>query len=1448
MNNKRNLTIAIILMLLFIGLALCARAEAVDYYSSPTGSGVICSSGTPCSLATGLTKLVSGSTDTLYLKDGTYTGNITVPVSGDASHYITIKAVNDGMAIIDANNASTRAFDSNGKSYINVEGIIFKNSTTDVVRVSGASTYINFRRVSGRSSGATGNNGLFQVYGTSPNHILFEDCLAYGRGRVGFSSYGASYITVRRCYARMSTNPYGEGIGITMYNSSNGLVENSIVTVSSSPTYNYHGIGAWATDGGISSNNSYYGNVVYGVNDDCYYSYVGDNGGGIINTGNFFSNNVCISPTLYAFQNHDSTTTTVQNSTVVSATWSSGAHWMDTGSLTFKDNSVINASYGFKLVGGTLAHTYNNYYNMTHAPTIFDGLTGDTTEFCNDSTGGCTSNGINPVYDTATYGNGAYLMVPTALQGQGESGGDIGAKVLYRYVDGVLTTTPLWPWPMEDRIYAETGYSPTYSAHGGIWTTLANLYPVTTPIVSGVGTLHYCSDCSPYFHLGELSQDVNTKKFYKGIGTGLEEIGAGGGMVYPESGIVTSLGTAFGPSYSIATLKTALDLSNTNTGDNAANSSSLPTTYLDTDGTLNANSDSKIASQKAVKTYTDNVAQGLSAKPSAIVATITTLPSYIYNNGTLGVGATITGVATGTLTIDSHLVALNDYILVKNETTTSQPYNGLYKCTLAGATGVAFILTRDTSMDQTGEFSGAYVFIESGSTYTGAGFVSTTTGAVTVGSTNVNFTQFNATPTNITGTAGNLSGTPALPNGTTATTQSAGDNSTKLATTAYVDALKNSPQLNVQGTACGLISSASDQTTAIRACFAYAKAQSIRNIYIPSGSYICTPTSTDPCVTLDWTVYIHGDGNQSSLLKTPTGTNSWFNATANYGAIEKIGFFNTDGSTPTSGAAITLNNPTNVSSCPDCRMGWVIRDNWLQGFYYGIYNANSWWNHIEDNFFYENIKYHYYNTAGSGNYDAGDNFITGNYFLSNASTPSANIRWEAGGGFYVSGNKMWGNALIGLDAEVNDSVTTVDLKFTENSVELGTSTNLIRLARNGTTGSVIGAWINNNQFKEPSAVAAIYVGAGWTVGTINDNLFSGTLSAGGKAVQIYAGANFEINGNVITNENVGVQFDSGASNCKAEANLFYNVVTPCSNSSSTSITILAPMKEDAGYFNALTSKTTPVAADLLAIEDSAASYAKAKISLSSLGDGLFSSFGVNHSPLYAMDVYPANANNIGLHVGPSAGADTGTYLMSYTGAGAYVIADAIYFPAAQCIANGNPYACCTGAGVGATCGWIAKSTTPSILNFSGTGIYWNLNTGASAGAAFTPSTQFTLAGKLTIPVVYSNTGGTANVSVASNGDITRITSAKKYKFNILPFIHGMDYLAKINPKRYTEKSTGFKKYGLIADELGSIDKKLAIYDNGQIEDYDTRAVIAVMVNAIKQLNAKIEKLESQCGK
>jgi hypothetical protein len=38
---------------------------------------------------------------------------------------------------------------------------------------------------------------------------------------------------------------------------------------------------------------------------------------------------------------------------------------------------------------------------------------------------------------------------------------ETGARLAHRYIDGVLTNEPLWPWPMEARIQAELGISVT---------------------------------------------------------------------------------------------------------------------------------------------------------------------------------------------------------------------------------------------------------------------------------------------------------------------------------------------------------------------------------------------------------------------------------------------------------------------------------------------------------------------------------------------------------------------------------------------------------------------------------------------------------------------------------------------------------------------------------------------------------------------------------------------------------------------------------------------------------------------------------------------------------------------------------------------------------------------------------------------------------------------------
>jgi len=44
-----------------------------------------------------------------------------------------------------------------------------------------------------------------------------------------------------------------------------------------------------------------------------------------------------------------------------------------------------------------------------------------------------------------------------------------------------LTNKLLWPWPMEERIKNETGYSVTYESGGGLWKTLDGVYADITP-------------------------------------------------------------------------------------------------------------------------------------------------------------------------------------------------------------------------------------------------------------------------------------------------------------------------------------------------------------------------------------------------------------------------------------------------------------------------------------------------------------------------------------------------------------------------------------------------------------------------------------------------------------------------------------------------------------------------------------------------------------------------------------------------------------------------------------------------------------------------------------------------------------------------------------------------------------------------------------------------------
>ncbi len=133
------------------------------------------------------------------------------------------------------------------------------------------------------------------------------------------------------------------------------------------------------------------------------------------------------------------------------------------------------------------------------------------------------------------------------------------------------------------------------------------------------------------------------------------------------------------------------------------------------------------------KEYVDSVSQGLDVKSSVVAATTTNLIAT-YDNGTSGVGATLT-FGTAVTTLDDINLNDGDRILVKDQTTSLQ--NGIYVRT----SSTVFTRTddADTSIQLTG---GSFVFVEQGTANADNGYVFTHEGTPTIGTTPLTVGQF----------------------------------------------------------------------------------------------------------------------------------------------------------------------------------------------------------------------------------------------------------------------------------------------------------------------------------------------------------------------------------------------------------------------------------------------------------------------------------------------------------------------------------------------------------------------------------------------------------------------------------------------------------------------------------------------------------------------------------
>ena len=195
--------------------------------------------------------------------------------------------------------------------------------------------------------------------------------------------------------------------------------------------------------------------------------------------------------------------------------------------------------------------------------------------------------------------------------------------------------------------------------------------------------------------------------------------------------------------------------------------------------------DPTTALQLTTKQYVDGlVSTGLYYHAAVQAATTGTLASITggtvtYNNGTAGVGATLT-LSVALTTLDGYSLSNTNRILVKDQ--ADQTQNGVYTWATGGT-----VLTRSTDTDTYGPGSGDlsendYFFVQNGTVNAGTSWVCTTVGTITFGTTLITFAQFSTSqvytgtaPINISGTVISLNTVPVASGGTNLTSYAAGD-------------------------------------------------------------------------------------------------------------------------------------------------------------------------------------------------------------------------------------------------------------------------------------------------------------------------------------------------------------------------------------------------------------------------------------------------------------------------------------------------------------------------------------------------------------------------------------------------------------------------------------------------------------------------------------------------
>jgi hypothetical protein len=417
-----HLLIRSTLFITFAILITGARAGAASctHYASPTGTGNGSSASQPFKSANFWSVAQPGHT--LCLLDGQYTGSdsmINPPQNrnGTASAPITVKALNDGKVTINGQ-GSYIPVRLSYNDYFVIEGINASNSVASVVTLSNSSNNI-VRRVAAWDA-ADGNHSIFGIhYG---NNNLLEDVAGWGIARKIYeSSQSGHYTTIRRAWGRWEgSHVVGPKMTYTLaYNNVNMIVENSIGTWSGERMKQTYVL------------LDYYGKPWTGNGAGTYTNYGVDQPYGIFGVD--------------ALTGTDKNARSKLLGSIAYVRGSDRFHPSQAVFVTKLDSMELAHTLAYIQPGSQTNKQRFALYNLqssTGVNLVARNLTG---------IGGAGSFYGTEWKKTALSEGASLSAVVNAFTSTTS-----GANLCYRYQNGALTTQPLWPWPMNQRIIDAT--------------------------------------------------------------------------------------------------------------------------------------------------------------------------------------------------------------------------------------------------------------------------------------------------------------------------------------------------------------------------------------------------------------------------------------------------------------------------------------------------------------------------------------------------------------------------------------------------------------------------------------------------------------------------------------------------------------------------------------------------------------------------------------------------------------------------------------------------------------------------------------------------------------------------------------------------------------------------------------------------------------------------------